>query len=240
MRNLGYIISAFICMALTSCLEEKDNWYTETAALDGRYVVATKCAEYSSDDTPIEDGIEAMIYNSAANVKDEIWIESHVAGEAVKGKFKITGDASDFKGVAAEVVNVNTGSLLIDTDKGLFPFTDAYADEFRIPTAAGQLNDGVQLYTRVTLVEGKVIPKGATTIGGNVSDSVYIKMVMHHDYIQFISYLLPDEEWEDPDVPEYGWQKKEGSNTPADIDGWDETWTLSGYRYTGYPEDATH
>lgn len=227
-------------MAFVSCLEEKDNWYTETAALDGRYVVATTCEEYSDDDTSIEEGGEAMIYNSAANVKDEIWIDTKVAGAAVKAKFKITGDASGFKGATTEAKNVNSGSLLIDTDAGLAPFTDAYASYFRVPTAAGQLNDGIQLYTRATLVEGKVVPKGATTIGGNISDGVSIKMVMHHDYIQFISYLLPEEEWEDPSVPEFAWQLKEGSNTPADSDGMDETWTLEGYRYTGYPEDATH
>jgi len=221
----------------TSCLQKLDNWYTETAAFDGRYVVATTCEEYSDDDTSIADGNEAMIYNTAANVKDEIWIESQVAGEPVKGRFKITGDASDFKGADSQVENVNSQDYLIDTDYGWAPFDPSYSDYFRVPDAAGQLNDGIQLYTRISLVEGKIIPKGATTIGGNVSDSVYIKTVMHHDYVQFISYQLPEDEWSDPAVPEYGWMLKDGSNTPADADGWDETWTLAGYRYTGFAED---
>jgi len=30
---------------------------------------------------------------------------------------------------------------------------------------------------------------------------------------------------------------KSGSNTPAAAEDWDEHWTLSGYRYTGMPED---
>ncbi|MDR1502847.1 MAG: hypothetical protein LBT43_10375 [Prevotella sp.] len=235
MRNLGYIISAFICMALTSCLEEKDNWYTETAALDGRYVVATTCAEYSSDNTAIEDGEEAMIYNSAANVKDEIWIETHVAGAAVKGKFKITGDASGFKGATAEAKNVSTLLSYIYVN-GNFYNPATYAK----PTAVGQLIDGIQLYTRITLVEGKVTPKSATTIGGNISDGVYIKTIMHHDYVQYIGTLVPEKDWKVPGVPEFVWELKDGSNTPADADGWDETWTLEGYRYTGYPEDAAH
>jgi len=238
MKKIIYLLCISATMTLTSCFEKLDNWYTETAAFDGRYVVATSCEEYSSDDTSIADGNEAMIYNTAANVKDEIWIETTVAGEPIKGKFKISGDASDFKGIAPEVENANNGgTILIDTDYGWAPFTPSYAGYFRVPTAAGQVNDGVQLYTRVTLVEGKVIPKGATTIGGNVSDSVYVKTVMHHDYVQFVSYQLPKEEWADPDVPEFGWQLKAGSNTPADADGWDETWTLAGYRYTGFPED---
>ncbi|WP_419033707.1 lipid-binding protein, partial [Dysgonomonas gadei] len=225
----------FAALVFTSCLEEKDNWYTETAALDGRYVVATTCAEYSSDNTAIEDGEEAMIYNSAANVKDEIWIETHVAGAAVKGKFKITGDASAFKGATAEAKNVSTLLSYIYVN-GNFYNPATYAK----PTAVGQLIDGIQLYTRITLVEGKVTPKSATTIGGNISDGVYIKTIMHHDYVQFIGYQTSEDDWEDPNVPEFAWQLKAGSNTPADSDGMDETWTLEGYRYTGYPEDAAH
>jgi hypothetical protein len=222
----------------TSCFEEVDNWYTETSALDGRYVVATTCAEYDDDNTSIEDGNEVLIYNTAANVKDEIWIETQIAGEPIKARFKLTGDATSFTDSLTIVENVNNaGTFYIDTDYGLAPFISSYADYFRVPTAVGQLNDGVQLYTRVTLKEGKVISKGAITIGGNVSDSIYLKTVMHHDYVQFISYQLPEDEWKVAGVPEFGWKLKEGSNSPADEDGWDETWTLSGYRYTGYPED---
>ncbi|MCL1936891.1 MAG: hypothetical protein FWF52_00655 [Candidatus Azobacteroides sp.] len=237
MKKIIYLLYIPIFMMLTSCFEKIDNWYTETSALDGRYVVAATCEEYSADDAPIEDGNEVMIYNTAANVGDEIWIDTHVAGESVKGKFKITGDAAGFK-AANDAQNVSTTTLLIDTeDYGPIPFEDIYAEYFRVPTTAGQLIDGVQLYTRITLVEGKIIPKGATTIGGNISDSVYLKTILHSDYIQFVSYQLPEGEWEKEDVPEFGWKLKEGSNTPADEDGWDETWTLSGYRYTGLPED---
>lgn len=235
MKKILYLLSIFAILMFTSCMEEKDNWYTETSTLDGRYVVATTCEEYSSDNTTIEDGEEAMIYNSAANVKDEIWIQARVAGATIKGKFKITGDASDFKGVDANVANVKSSTFYILVDGDFYnPAT------YKKPTAVGQLVDGIQLYTRVTLVEGKVIPKGATTIGGNVSDSVYVKTVMHHDYIQYIGYQTPEDTWKVAGVPEFAWKVKEGSNTPADNDGMNETWTLSGYRYTGMPEDAAH
>ncbi|SBV93673.1 conserved exported hypothetical protein [uncultured Dysgonomonas sp.] len=235
MKKIFYILSVFAALMFTSCLQEKDNWYSETAALDGRYVVATSCAEYSDDDTSIEDGEEVMIYNSAANVNDEIWIDTHVAGTAVKSKFKITGDASGFKGVTAESSNVSTLSSYIYVNGGFYnPAT------YTKPTAVGQLIGGIQVYSRVTLVEGKVTPKSATTIGGNVSDGVYIKVITHNDYVQFIGVLVPEKDWTVPGVPEFVWQLKEGSNTPADSDGMDETWTLEGYRYTGYPEDATH
>lgn len=234
MKKIFYLLSIFAALTFSSCFEDKDNWYSETFALDGRYVVATSCEEYSDYDTTIEDGEEVMIYNSAANVKDEIWIDTHIAGDAVKSKFKITGDPSGFKGTA-ESENISSSSRYILVDGGL-KNPSTYAK----PTAAGQLIGGVQLYTRVTLVEGKVIPKGATTIGGNISDAVYLKTVLHSDYIQFIGYQIPEEDWKDPSVPEFAWQFKTGSNTPADAADWDETWTLEGYRYTGYPEDTGH
>jgi len=224
-------------MVFTSCFEDKDNWYTETSTLDGRYVVATTCEEDADNNTSITDGVEAMIYNSAANVKDEIWIEMNLFGEPVKSKFKITGDASGFKGVDTQLENVNE-IYYIDTDYGFAPFRDEYKSYFRVPTSAGLINEGVMLYPRVTLIEGKVIPKGATTIGGNVSDSIYVKVAAYSDYVTFISYELSADKWEKPDVPEYGWKIKEGSNVPTNGDtDWDHTWTLSGYRYTGYPED---
>jgi hypothetical protein len=237
MKKIMYLLSISISVMFTSCFEKTDNWYTETSLLDGRYVVATACDEYDSDNTAIEDGVEIMIYNTAANVSDEIWIDTRIANEPVKAKFKFTGDASYFTDSLDIAENISSGTFYIDTDYGLAPFTADYAEYFRVPTAAGELNDGIQLYTRVTLKEGKIIPKGATTIGGNVSDSIYLKAVMHSDYVEFISYEIPEDDWEIEDVPEFGWQLKAGSNTPADDDDWDETWTLSGYRYTGYPED---
>jgi hypothetical protein len=60
---------------------------------------------------------------------------------------------------------------------------------------------------------------------------------MHHDFMQFESYETPEEEWEDPEVPEFAWRVKPGTNTPATAEDWDENWTLAGYRYTGMPED---
>ena len=237
MKKIFYLLSILaIFISFSSCQEDLENWYSETAAYDGRFVVASTCEEYSSDDTSIEDGIELMIYNSAANIKNEIWLDTEVAGLHIKSKFQVTGDASSFKGNEIGA-NIASDTYYIDTDYGLAPFTSSYAGYFRVPTAAGQLNDGIQLYTRVTLEEGKIIPKGATTIGGNTSDSVYVKIILHSDLVKFESYTLPEDEWEDPQVPEYAWRLKPGSNTPAPAAEWDEHWTLSGYRYTGFPED---
>ena len=237
MKKIIYLIGLIFTVAcFSSCQEELENWYSETKSYDGRFVVATTCDEYSSDDTSIADGLELMFYNSAANIADEIWLDTEVAGYHIQGKFKITGDISSFKGNET-VENIASDSYLIDTDYGLAPFTSDYANYFRVPTAAGQLNDGVQLYTRITFLEGKIIPDAATSIGGNTADSVYVKTIMHKDFMKFESYQTPKDEWEDQAVPEFAWRVKSGSNTPATAADWDEHWTLAGYRYTGMPED---
>lgn len=237
MKNIAYLFSILLIgVVFSSCFEDIDNWYSETASYDGRFVVATTCEEYSSDNTTISDGIELMIYNTADNVPNEVWLDTEVAGQHIKGKFKLTGDPSNFSSTET-VDNIASDSYYIDTDYGLAPFTASYASYFRVPTAAGQLNDGIQLYTRITLLEGKILPNAATSIGGNTSDSIYVKTVMHHDFMQFESYEIPEEEWDDPDVPEFAWRVKPGTNTPATAEDWDETWTLAGYRYTGLPED---
>ena len=237
MKKILYLLGIVAATLLfASCQEELENWYSNTEAYDGRFVVATTCEEYSSDDTSIEDGLELMFYNTADNVSDEIWLDTEVAGQHIKGRFKLTGSPSSFKGnEIAE--NIASDSYYIDTDYGWAPFSSGYAGYFRVPTAAGQLNDGVQLYTRITLLEGQILPEAATSIGGNTTDSLYVTSIMHHDFVQFESYRTPEEEWDDAEVPEYAWRVKPGTNTPATAADWDEHWTLAGYRYTGMPED---
>ena len=235
MKKIIYLLNICAIVLFASCESELDNWYSATFAYDGRYIVATTCEEYSDDDTSIEDGLEAMIYNTAANKENEVWVEFEVAGEAVKGKFNLTGDLSNFKG-NAETKNISSNTYYAIVNGRFY----AFSPTFMAVTAAGQLIDGVQLYTRVELIKGSIIPKGATTIGENISDSINIEAILHTDYVEFESYLIPEDDWKTPGVPEFQWRVKAGSNVPADDDGWDETWTLSGYRHTGYPEDDSH
>lgn len=236
MRKLAYIGISFIVLLFTSCMEEIDNWYTNTATFDGRFVVAATCEEYSSDNTAIEDGEELMIYNSAANVADEIIVDTHVAGLPVKGKFKVTGDALEFKGTAT-VENLSRSAELSDDDylliyNGNYYKPSALGD----PEGAGEEYEGLHLYCRMSLELGKIISKAATTIGGNVSDSVYVKTTMYVDQLTIESYQTDQNDWSDPNVPEYAWRVKAGSR--ANADGMEEHWTFGGYRYTGFPEDV--
>jgi hypothetical protein len=238
MRKLIYLLSiSFVMVFFTSCFEEIDNWYSETAGYDGRFVVAATCEEYSSDDTAIEDGHEVLIYNSAANIENEIWIDTHVAGFPVKGKFKVTGSSLEFK--AEETADNGSRSAGI-SDDDFYILEDgipvAYPSDLGAPDGLGEEYDAVQLYARLSLEEGKIIPKGATTIGKNISDSVSLKTTMYFDFLVVESYQIPQEEWVEPETPEYDWRIKEGSRHNAD--GWEEHWTFTGYRYTGFPEDG--
>jgi hypothetical protein len=236
MRKLIYTLSILAATCFASCQEELDNWYSETFDYSGRFVVATTCEEYEDDNTTVEDGLEVMIYNTASNVANEIWLDFLVAGEHQKGKFKVTGTPAE--ALCSEVAeNISSSNYYIDTEDGLAPFDPSYADYFRIPSAPGELNDGVQLYTYITLDALKILLGAATSIGGNKVDSIYLKVTLHHDYMEFESQQTDSESWADPNVPEYEWVVKPGSNTPADPADWDEHWTISGYRHTGYPED---
>jgi Fe-S cluster assembly iron-binding protein IscA len=236
MKKFIYTASILAAVCCTSCQKEIDNWYSETFEYSGRFVVATGCDEYDSDNTAIEDGLEVMVYNTASNVANEIWLDFSVAGLPQKGKFKVTGTPSE--ALCTETTkNISSHSYYIDTDYGLAPFESSYAEYFRVPAAVGEINDGLQLYTYITLDTLKILPGVATSIGGNKADSIYLKVTLHHDYMVFESREIASKDWADPNVPEYEWVVKPDSNTPADPADWDEHWTLAGYRYTGYPED---
>ena len=268
-------LSVFLSMMmmLTSCFKEIDNWYTNTSAYDGRYSVATTLTnkEYSfvnevfeswgappgywEDQWTIEDGVELMIFNSAANVEDEIIIDTYVSVNydnegpvRVKGKFKINGNPSNFSGqgivpnlaIRTEFPSADTGDFFLDMgpyyDEPWYVFDDEYPDG--LPDALGEEWNAIQLYARMSMEEGKITPNGETTIGGNLSDGVSLKLTLYHDFLIIESYQTPADTWDKPNVPEYAWRIKEGSRRNAD--GLEEKWTVSGYRYTGFPEDAAH
>jgi len=276
MKKLVYILGiSSIMVFFTSCFKEKDNWYTNTFKYDGRFSVAQKCdlrgeftdvlftdeyfseqedkekgikGDYALDyrDVNIEDGAELMIYNSAANVEDEIIVDAHIAGNFyIKGKFKITGDQANFKGTGV-VNNLSSASGLTDYEYWLL--WDGVIDDWThiflqylnpAPDKDGGEYEFLQLYTRFSLDEASITPADqldkANTIGGNKSDAITVKITAYHDYLIVESYTIPEEDWKNPAKPEYAWRIKAGSRKNAA--GEEEKWTLKGYRYTGYPED---
>ena len=257
MKKVVYIlgISTFM-MLFTSCFEKLDNWYTNTFSYDGRFAVGIECEEDGDYTVDIKHGYELWISNSAANIENEIIIDAQVAvivtedtdgdfkvyeiedeGYAVKGKFKVTGDPSNFKG-QSESVNLYYEDMRVSAAN---EFWFIYGGNFYTlaqygpPDDLEEEADGIQLYSRISLEEGKITPQGAETIGGNTSDGVELNITTYCDYLTYEAYEIPEANWTTPGVPEYGWKVKEGSRENAD--GWEEHWTLKGYRYTGYPED---
>jgi len=238
MKKLIYLFSiSFVMILLTSCFKDLDNWYTETAGYDGRYAVAVTCEEYDDDNLTIEDGEELMIYNSAANVANEIIIDTHIAdGYAIKGKFNVSGSPADFRGTA-ESPNVIYSSAISNANNYYFIYNGNYylPSQFGAPDELGEEYEGIQLYSRLTLESGRITSLGATTIGGNKSDGLDIKITAYTDEFIVESYQTPQDTWADINEPELAWRIKAGTRMNAD--GWEEHWTFNGYRYTGYPED---
>jgi hypothetical protein len=239
MRKLIYILFVVSTMAgLTSCFEKLDNWYSATKDYDGRFVVSKTCdSDTTYNQTTLDAREELMLYNSAANTADEIILDVHVAGLPIKGKFKVTGTPADFK-AGAEVVNVSSEKDITDNDMFLVDSDGdpvAYTSDLGVPESSGDEYPAIQFYTRLSLQQANISALGATTPGGNKSDSVYVKIFLYSDFLIIESYETPASGWAVPNEPEYAWRIKAGSRQNAD--GKEEEWTLEGYRYTGYPED---
>lgn len=233
MKKIVLYLSVVACMV--SCYEELDNWYSETFNYDGRFVVSSACQEFPSKGAIIEDGNEIYIFNTAANVPNDIWLDDVSGKFPLKSKLTLNGTPDNFSGTA-KVQNVSSKYFIFNEDEGEYvEFSPGNSADFPEATAAGQLCDGYQEYAEMTLDEGKIKPKGATSPGGNVVDGIELKITLHTDNVKFTSVLVPEDDWEDPAVPEYTWSVQTGSNSPDPTKV--EHWTLAGYRYTGYPED---
>lgn len=223
MKKVFYLINITIVSVLlfTSCFEKMDNWYTETSEYDGRFVVSATCEEYSSDDVPLSDGMEMWIFNTAKNAANEIWIDNFsIAGTHIKAKLNVTGNAASFNTAEDTYLVEDGGTYVLNTNGSLAAYPPA------APASAGLKKNCVTLYARIKVDSAFVSKAAATTPGGNKSDSVYLKATLFHDGFEIESYQTG---------ATYSWRIVEGSL--ANMDGWEEHWTMSGYRYTGFPED---
>lgn len=245
MKKLIYIAGIMSLAALASCeKQEIDNWYSEVYDYSGRFTVRTVAEGFDPRDPRNtkyynrERASEVQIYNTAADIADEIWLDYKYVNYPFKGKFKVTGTPTSFSSSDVSPSETSRNYLIYNPDDDeWYQFVSDSAAFFPEITAAGQTAQGRQLHTSVELLEGKIISLGTITPGGNVADSIYLSVKLHSDDIQFISIELDPLIWEDPDVPEYEWQIDPGSNQPDAA--LDEQWIIGGYRFTGYPEDIT-
>lgn len=206
-------------LGFTSCFEELDNWESETFEYSGRYII--KLMSEDMQDTYV-DGSEIQIYNTADNVQNIIWLDDHEDVFPLKSKFQLTGDATSFKSSSDDFETL---------DNNIYSTEDLPSPA---PTAIGQnVTEDEKWYIKATLLEGKIIPGAATSVGGNVTDSLYIKIKLYSGTATYTSYEIPEALRADPKVPEFKWRFTSATHNPD----MDEVYVIGGYRYTGMPED---
>lgn len=219
---------AALCVAAASCEPEpEDMWKSSTYDYAGRYVYAL-CDEtgeniYLSLEDIVGEGMDVRFYNTAANVANEVWMENYLGGVydfSFKVKLSLSGTSESF--------SANAGANVESTLENF--------DEDSVPTAAGQTVSGAEWYARVKILEGKILPKAAKSVSGNVVDSLYLKITLESDEVTFVSVQTDPSTWATSGVPEYTWKHDPTQNVYDPTS--DETYVLKGYRYTGFSEDV--
>ena len=221
MKNIIlYITFLMLSLTYTSCNEELEIWDSNTLAYSGTFDFQL----LSEDETTVYVGYSAgeqiQIYNTAANKENEIWIHDLHHLFPLTSKFSLTGDASSFSSTST-----NFDDLTNNLDALDLPTAD--------PTAAGETITEDREYLRGYVENGSIGKADIQTEGGNTSDSIKFKIVLYSGTATFTAYETPEETWVVPDTPEYAWEFTSVSydNTK------DETYVVSGYRYTGHSED---
>jgi hypothetical protein len=226
MKKIFYILIIVVCAVFTSCENDPEIWNSETYDYSGRFVYALYDEDGETEYLSVEDvqgyyEVELQIFNTSANTANEVWIENvngNAFGLGFKAKLSLTGSSESFF-ASTEAVNLHSELENNEDD----------------PTALGQTASGVEWYARIKVLDGKILPKAATSIGGNTVDSIYLKIAFLSDEITFVSVEKDRALWANPNVPEYEWKHDPAQNEYDDTS--DEIYILKGYRYTGFPED---
>lgn len=221
MSKISAFIGIFFASALlfTSCEQEVEVWDSETLDYSGRYVI--KLMNEDMSEVIVDyDGSELMIYNTAANVANEVWLEDMAQLLPLKSKFSFSGTPDSFKSTNTEFDKLTDNILTVSLPNVA-------------PTAEGQTKEEARDYLRAFVVDGKITPQSITTKGGNTADGLFIKVKLYSGSATFKSQKKAEKEWANPTVPEYKWSLSSVSHDATK----DEVLVISGYRYTGFPED---
>ena len=218
MRKISIFLGVlFSCLFFTSCHEEVENWDSAVLDYSGRYVV--RMLDEDGELNWDYDGTEIQLYNTAANLANEMWIDDFGYIFPLKTKISFEGTTADFHSVETGYEKLTDSEYAISSPSGS-------------PTGEGVVKV-VPNYYRAALLEGKITPKGFTTKGGNVTDAISLKLKLYVAAFTFTSVTKPEATWADPTKPEYAWELTSIEYVPE----YDEVCTLEGYRYTGYAED---
>jgi hypothetical protein len=221
MKLKNIYLFVVMALALGACDDDIEIWDSATLDYSGTYVCQVLKAD-GSVYADYSDSRKIDIYNTDANATNEIWFTDHDKWLEITSKFFLNGDASDFasKSLAYDDLTLNTSMVKV-------PET--------APTAAGETTMKNIWGAKTALVEGKILPKAMTTIGGNVADSIYMKVVFMYGDVTFKSQEVPEAYRANPDVAEFEWIFE---SSVYDATSTDETYVYSGHRYTGFSEDS--
>ncbi|MBF6596656.1 MAG: hypothetical protein ITF98_00305 [Fermentimonas sp.] len=222
MKKIVFLFSVIsLLFTFSSCQEGLDNWNSETYEYSGRFVFKLMSEDMSVTYVDYPDS-EIQLYNTAENVVNNVWIDDHGGVFPLKSKFEFSGDASAFKSVTEDFEQL---------PENLLSTEDVPSEA---PTAVGQtFTEEEQWYIKATILEGKILPDAATSIGGNMADSLYLKIRLYSGAATFTSYEISEALRADPNVPEFEWRFTSAVPNPE----MEETYVIGGYRYTGMPED---
>lgn len=220
MKKISTILGILlVCvLAFSSCHEDVENWDSAVLDYSGRYVfrILDETGENAYTDY---DGSELQIYNTAANVTNELWIDDLRAAFPMKSKFVLEGSPASFKSIETDF------DKLTDNQYVSGPKAD--------PTAEGEETTVDDNYLKATILDGKITKGGYTTPAGNVTDAIRMTIRLYSGVMTYTSYTKPKDSWVNPNTPEYAWRLT-GVEYVSD---WDETYVIEGYRYTGFDED---
>lgn len=219
-KVLYFIFFSLPVLALTGCEEELELWDSSAVDYAGRYVVELQSADQADTYYDYAYGMEIDLYNTSSDTENEIWFEDLHGDIPLKVKLFLEGSPASFKSKSLAFDDLGADMTNLE-----FPAGE--------PTSLGETVTEDRSYLRGGVVEGKILEKAATTIGGNPADSIYIKISLKSGSATFTSIETPEDGWVDPLVPEYEWE----FTSMAYDDTRDEIYVISGHRYTGFPED---
>lgn len=219
LKNIYLIL--VMALVFGACNDDIEIWDSAVLDYSGSYVVQVQ-AEDGTVYSDYQDSRKIDIYNTSNDLENELWLSDYGSYLEITSKMFLAGDPSNFASKSLEYDDLGLNISMVSED-----FTP-------LPTAAGETVTKNIWGAKTGLVEGKILPKAMTTAGGNVSDSIYMKVIFMYGDVTFKSVEVPVEFRADPEVAEFKWKIE---SSAYDATSADETYVYSGYRYTGFSED---
>ena len=217
------LLIAVFSVSITSCEEDLEIFDSNTLDYSGTFYYELY-DDASELQWPYIHAQSMMLYNTSANVANEIWFENFDAGSLhIKSKFFLNGTSESFQSSSMNFADLPNNEAAIAA-----PSTK--------PTGLGESVSVDREYIRNAIEAGNITVNGETTVSGNPVDGIYIKFKMLSGTVNFTSYSIPVAERADPEVEQFDWLYESATYDST----LDESWIFSGHRKTGFAVDDHH